>query len=129
MLDTSILSDLVRQPRGRAAARIRHVGESAVLLSVFTAAEARFGALRSDSERLAAQLELVLERFAIVAFEPPGDSRYAELRAELERAGTPIGGNDCWIAAHALALDCTLVTANEQEFRRVGGLRVENWLR
>jgi tRNA(fMet)-specific endonuclease VapC len=53
---------------------------------------------------------------------------YAELRTELERAGRPIGGNDLLIAAHALALGHTLVTDNEREFARVGGLRRENWL-
>jgi tRNA(fMet)-specific endonuclease VapC len=54
--------------------------------------------------------------------------RYAHIRTALERLGTPIGPNDTLIAAHALALDCTLVTGNEGEFRRVPGLRVENWL-
>ena len=65
----------------------------------------------------------------VLAFEPPADRRYAELRAALERAGTPIGGNDMLIAAHALSLGLTVVTANIAEFRRVRGLRCVDWTR
>lgn len=65
----------------------------------------------------------------MVAFEQPADVVYADLRTELQRAGTPIGANDMLIAAHALSLGLILVTANEREFSRVSGLRVENWLR
>jgi tRNA(fMet)-specific endonuclease VapC len=56
-------------------------------------------------------------------------SGYAEIRTQLQRTRQPIGSNDLWIAAHALADDLTLVTNNEREFRRVPGLRVENWAR
>jgi tRNA(fMet)-specific endonuclease VapC len=56
-------------------------------------------------------------------------TRYGEIRAELERRGRPIGANDTWIAAHALAEDLTLVTNNMREFARVPGLRLENWMR
>ena len=63
---------------------------------------------------------------------PPLDaatsSQYARIRAGLERQGTSIGGNDLWIAAQALALGAVLVTDNVREFRRVPGLKVENWL-
>ena len=61
--------------------------------------------------------------------KPPVDEYYADLRVRLEQAGTPIGQNDLWIAAHALAQDCVLVTDNIREFSRVKSLRVENWLR
>jgi tRNA(fMet)-specific endonuclease VapC len=92
-------------------------------------AELRFGALKKGSKKLRAQLEKVLSALETLALEPPADERYAELRLHLERAGAPIGANDMLIAAHALALGLTLVTANEQEFSRVPGLVVENWLR
>ncbi len=62
-------------------------------------------------------------------FDAPGDVTYGSIRTQLELAGTPIGGNDLLIAAQTMALDFTLVTDNEQEFSRIGGLRVENWLR
>ena len=64
----------------------------------------------------------------ILPLEKPVDLHYGEIRAFLSRAGKPIGGNDLFIAAHASALDLTLVSANIREFSRVPGLRVENWL-
>ena len=62
-------------------------------------------------------------------FEAPADAVYGRIRAELEQAVKTIGGNDLLIAAQAVALGCTVVTANEGEFRRVVGLTIENWLR
>ena len=64
----------------------------------------------------------------ILALDAPAHARYGRIRAELEAAGTPIGPNDLLIAAHALAVDAVLVTANTREFLRVPGLQVENWL-
>ena len=129
LLDTNILSDLVRNPRGRIAARIAEVGEAAVCTSIIVAAELRFGAAKKGSERLTNQLERILSAIDVQPFEAPADAAYARLRAELEAAGSPIGGNDMLIAAHALATECVVVTDNEREFARVGGLTVENWLR
>lgn len=129
LLDTNILSDLVRNPHGRVAARITEVGESAICTSIIVAAELRFGAAKRASERLTSQLEQILSAVDIQPFDAPADAAYAELRARLEASGTPIGGNDMLIAAQALALDRVLVTDNEREFNRVEGLKVENWLR
>jgi tRNA(fMet)-specific endonuclease VapC len=129
MLDTDILSDLVRHPQGRIAARIGEVGEEAVCASIVVAAELRFGAMKRGSPRLTAQVEAVLGALQVLPFEEPADRAYAELRARLETAGAPIGGNDMLIAAHAIAADCTLVTGNDREFTRVAGLSVANWLR
>ena len=128
LLDTNILSDLVRNPAGRIAQRIETVSEEAVCTSLIVSAELRFGAFKKGSKRLLSQLEAVLSALDILPLEMPVDERYAGLRLALERAGTPIGGNDMLIAAHALALDLTVVTANEREFSRVPGLAVENWL-
>ncbi len=129
LLDTNIVSDLVRNPQGRIAARIAEVGEDTVCTSVIVAAELRFGAEKRASERLTAQLERVLGALQILPFEAPADAAYGRLRAELERAGTPIGGNDMLIAAHAMAAGCAVVTDNTSEFGRVSGLSVLNWLR
>lgn len=129
LLDTNILADLVRNPAGRVAERIAEVGEANVCTSVIVAAELRYGALRKGSDRLTAQVERILAVLPILAFEEPADRAYARLRVQLETAGLPIGGNDMLIAAHALALDCTIVTDNEREFAGVDGLRLENWLR
>lgn len=128
LLDTNILSDLVRHPRGAVAQHIARVGESAICTSIIVTSELRFGAAKRDSERLTAQLETVLAATDILPLEPPTDRRYAELRLQLERAGTPIGPNDLLIAAHALAAEATLVTANRDEFARIEGLTIENWL-
>ena len=128
LLDTNVLADLIREPQGRVARRIADVGEAQVCTSIIVAAEVRFGARRRASSRLTAQSEAVLASLAILPFAPPADVRYAEIRTRLESAGRLIGGNDMLIAAHALALDCTVVTDNEREFARVPGLPLENWL-
>jgi tRNA(fMet)-specific endonuclease VapC len=82
-----------------------------------------------NSPRLSAQLEAILGALEVLPFEAPADVAYGLLRAGLERAGKPIGGNDMLIASQALALGHTIITDNEKEFARVGDLRRENWLR
>lgn len=129
LLDTNIVSDLVRNPQGRSAQRIAEIGEDAVCTSIIVAAELRFGAAKKGSERLSFQLERVLEGLEILPFDQPADAVYGDVRAQLEVAGTPIGGNDLLIAAQALALGHTIVTDNEREFGYIAGLNCENWLR
>ena len=129
LLDTNMISDLVRRPLGAVRQRIALVGEGAVGTSVIVAAEARFGAVKASSARLSEQLERILSELAVLSFDAPADRHYADVRCSLVRAGTPIGANDTLIAAHALSLECILVTDNEREFRRVPGLSIENWLR
>ncbi|KAF0176297.1 MAG: PIN domain-containing protein [Hyphomonadaceae bacterium] len=129
LLDTNIVSDLVRNPQGRAAAKIAALGEDVVATSIIVAAELRYGAAKKGSVRLASQLEAILGALEVIPFEAPADAAYGAARVALEAAGTPIGGNDLLIAAQALALDMTLVTHNAREFTRVDGLRVEDWLR
>jgi len=129
LLDTNIVSDLVRHPRGRIADRIAEVGEQDICTSIIVAAELRYGAAKKGSTRLSAQLEAVLGIIEVLAFQSPADVTYARLRVRLESIGRPIGANDTLIAAHALALHHTLVTDNTDDFRRVPELAVENWLR
>ena len=129
LLDTNIVSDLIRSPHGRVAKHIRRVGEDQVCTSIIVAAELRYGAAKRRSPRLAAQLDAVLGSLEVLPFEAPADAVYGLIRSRLEQAGTPIGGNDLIIAAQALALGQTIVTDNEGEFARVDGLRWENWLR
>lgn len=129
LLDTNVVSDLVPNPQGRIARRIREVGEAEVRTSIIVAAELRYGATNRGSARLAAQLGAVLRMLAVLPFEAPADATYGSLRTRLEQAGRPIGGNDLLIAAHAIATDHTLVTDNVREFGRITELSVENWLR
>ncbi len=128
LLDTNIVSELVRHPHGPVTRHIREVGEGAVCTSVIVAAELRYGAAKRGSARLTSQLDAVLGALDVLPFEPPADAVYAELRVALERTGTPIGGNDLLIAAQTVAAGQVLVTANEREFGRIETLAVENWL-
>lgn len=129
LLDTNVLSDLVRNPRGRIAQAIRRVGERQICTSIVVAAELRYGAAKSGSKRLIRQVDRILAVIDVLPLDEPGDRHYAEIRRRLEKRGLPIGPNDLLIAAQALAEDCTLVTANEREVARVPSLKVENWLR
>ncbi len=129
LLDTNVVSDLVRHPRGAVAERVRAVGEDAVCTSIIVAAELRFGAAKKASPKLTQQLEDVLDVLEVIPFESPAEIRYGSIRAELVRTGNLVGGNDILIAAHALALGYTLVTDNEREFSRVANLPIENWVR
>ena len=129
LLDTNILSDLVRHPQGRAAVGIARAGADQVCTSVVVAAGLRYGAAKKGSARLSRQLETVLDALEVLPLETPADKFYGALRARLERSGQLIGPNGLLIAAQALALGCTVVTDNERGFSRVDGLPIENWLR
>jgi tRNA(fMet)-specific endonuclease VapC len=128
MLDTNIVSDLIRNPQGRAAKRIAKLGEDNICTSIIVAAELRYGCAKSGSKRLLKAVEDLLGEINVLPFEVPADTEYGGIRAELEAAGKPIGGNDLLIAAHAYATGATIVTANTGEFKRIRGLNVENWL-
>jgi tRNA(fMet)-specific endonuclease VapC len=129
LLDTNIVSDLVRNPQGRAAEHIGRIGEAQVCTSIIVAAELRYGATKRGSQRLARQLDAVLGVLDVLPFAAPADTIYGEIRTRLEQTGRPIGGNDLLIAAQAMALGHTIVTDNEAEFARIDGLVCENWLR
>lgn len=126
MLDTNIISDLVRNPQGRAAKRIAKVGE--LCTSIIVAAELRYGCAKSGSKRLIKAGEDLLGEISVLPFDVPADADYGAIRSELEAGGTPIGSNDLLIAAHARATGATIVTAKADEFKRVRDLKVENWL-
>ncbi|MGU3403769.1 PIN domain-containing protein [Methylobacterium brachiatum] len=129
LLDTNILSAMVRSPRGPVAEQVRRVGETEIYTSVVVAAELRYGALRKGSDRLTRQVEAVLGAVSSEPWRVPYDAIYANLRLGLERAGTPIGANDLLIATQALADGSVLVTDNTREFARISGLAIENWVR
>ena len=128
MLDTNILSDLIRNPHGRAADRLQEHGEAGLCVSIITAAELRYGAARRGSARLLGRVEAVLSTIDVLPFDVPADAEYGNIRAELEAVGLPIGPTDLFIAAHARAVGVVLVTHNVAEFRRVRGLTLDNWL-
>src|SRR6202044_4122250 len=94
LLDTNIVSDLVRSPQGKVAQQIHKVGEAQVCTSIIVAAELRYGAAKKGSRRLSAQLEAVLGALEVLPFEAPADAAYAGLRTLTEQTDRPLAGND-----------------------------------
>ena len=129
LLDTNIISDLIKNPDGCVTRKIRDASEARIATSIIVAAELRYGAQKRGSARLSAHVEAVLSAITILPWDTPCDVHYGKIRAALEANGTMIGANDLLIAAQALALSRTLVTDNVAEFGRVEGLSMENWLR
>ncbi len=127
MLDTNIVSELIRNPTGLAAQRAREAGD-AVCISVIVATELRYGCAKEGSAQLLRRVEEFLSAVPVLPFDVPADREYGGIRAELEAAGRPIGSNDLLIAAHAHTLGATVVTANVGEFQRIRGLSVQNWM-
>lgn len=131
LLDTNTVSYFLRNHSPALSDRLLGMAPEALAISVITAGELRFGLKRlapgQRANALGLRLEQILESFATLPLPPDAGKHYAATRAHLEAQGTPIGGNDLWIAAHALASDMTLITNNLREFQRVPGLRVEDW--
>ena len=129
MLGTNICIYIMKRRPPEVHERLRHVPVGDVGLSAVALAELRYGVCRSTQR---ARSEAALERFLAFAkvWDWPEEAaeHYADIRAELQRAGTPIGANDLLIAAHARATGAVLVTNNGREFERVPGLQVENWV-
>src|SRR5215831_14515839 len=101
MLDTNIISDLIRNPQGRAAKRIAKVGEENICTSIVVAAEMHYGCAKSRSKSLLKAVEDWLGEMSVLPFDVPADAQYGRIRSALEGAGKPIGSNDLMIAAHA----------------------------
>lgn len=128
LLDTNILSDIVRNQDGAAAQRFASVPEGTLATSIIAAAEMRFGYVRISSKRLERKVETILSQIDILDWTRPADFAYANIRTLVEKMGVTVGQNDMLIAAHAMVLDLTLVS-DDRIFGRVPGLKVENWLR
>jgi tRNA(fMet)-specific endonuclease VapC len=131
LLDTNILSKVIKLPHEALGQRLRDYFDQqpgALVTSMVVECELRFGAARVQSTVLTKKITDLLHFIPVLALDHDVVQHYATIRTHLEKAGTPIGPNDTLIAAHALALDCILVTNNDAEFLRVPGLRVENWL-
>jgi tRNA(fMet)-specific endonuclease VapC len=128
-LDTNICIYVRRRHPPAVLARFGQLTFGEAVLSVVTYGELLYGVEKS-SERVRA-LQILQEFVSVVEVLPlpvGAAATYGAVRASLESKGEIIGTNDLWIAAHALAADLTLVTNNEREFRRVSGLKIENWI-
>ena len=132
LLDTDILSNLMkRSPSSALVATVARVPPDEQFTSSITLGELVYGArrLRERTAMLMEKIDNVLvPNLPVLAFDTSAARRYGEIRAELERLGTPIGDADTRIAAIALSRGLKVVTANERHFRRVPGLETENWL-
>ncbi len=129
LLDTNICIYVIKRKPPQVLERFRQAEVSQIGISSITFSELMYGAAKSakpDQNRLA--LSQFVAPLEIMPYDDAAAQHYGELRACLERRGTPIGSMDMLIAAHALALNTTLVTNNEREFARVPGLRTENWV-
>ena len=128
MLDTSICIYAIKHRPPEVIAALRAHESAGLGLSSITVAELYFGVAKSVSARNLLALEQFLAPLELADFDRRAAAAYGPLRAALEAAGTPIGPLDMQIAAHALALDVTLVSNNTREFARVPGLRLANWV-
>lgn len=128
MLDTDISSYIIRERPESVRARFREVDTEQLCLSVVSETELLYGVKAKGSPRtLTATVGDFLRRLTVLDWSRTAAQHYADIRAKLESAGTPIGNMDLMIAAHARSAGAVLVTNNEKHFRRVSGLRVENW--
>ena len=132
LLDTNIISDMMRNPQGRANLQLEvRIAQSKsplrVCTSVVVDCEVRYGLRRKSSSKLDQAYANLLQIVEVLPLDALVTLHYASLRARLEQAGKSIGANDSLIAAHALALGATLITA-DAEFSRVPDLALENWL-
>jgi tRNA(fMet)-specific endonuclease VapC len=127
MLDTNIVSEMIRNPAGRAVLRARASAES-VCISVIVAFELRYACAKKGSPQLLRRVGEFLSEVPVLPFDVPANADYDGIQAELEASDRSLELNDLLIAAHARALAATVVTANVSEFGRVPGLHVENWL-
>ena len=128
LLDTNILTDLARHPFGLCSHRFKAVGDESVFTSVIVAGEVQFGIDRFRAFRLLQQMARVMETIEVRPLQIDALKFYSAMRVDLETRGLPIGANDMWIAAHALAEGAVLVSNNIREFSRINGLKVENWM-
>ena len=128
LLDTNIVSDLIRNPSGDAARRLAQLETQDIYTSIIVASELHYGCAKKGSPKLLARVKALLEIIQVLPLEVPSDLVYGQIRAELESLGQPISANDMLIAAHAQTLGLVLVTDNTQEFSRIPNLVLENWL-
>ncbi len=128
LLDTNICIYITKQRPPEVLARFKRLAPGDVAMSVVTWGELAFGAEKSrESARAREALGKLADLIPVLPLNSQVGEQYGKIRATLESIGRPIGNNDLWIAAHALAEGLVLVTNNEAVFARVAGLRCANW--
>jgi tRNA(fMet)-specific endonuclease VapC len=128
MLDTNICIYIARQQPPRVKARFERLRPGQLIMSAITYGELLYGANKSvERERARMLIEELVRDIPVADIDSNAAQAYGEIRAALEKQGRLIGNNDLWIGAHAMALELTLATNNEREFKRIQGLSVDNW--
>ena len=129
MLDTNICSYIIRNRPENVKRKLKEVERlHEVALSSIVVSELLYGAYKKGNSRLIEAIKQFINCFVIYDFDSRAAEEYALIRVELEKKGEPIGAYDLQIAAHARALSAVLVTNNEKDFRRIDGLKLENWI-
>jgi len=129
LLDTNICIYIARSQPATVGRRFARAAPGSLGISIITWGELCFGAAKSnDAPRAHSRLDAFAREVDVVDLPAAAGLHYGEVRAALQKADTPIGNNDLWIAAHALALGVPLVSNNLREFERVPGLKLENWV-
>ena len=128
MLDTNICIYIIKKKPDQVIERLRHTRVPDVGVSSITLSELEYGAAKSARpEQNKVAIVEFLAPLEILPYDDMAAQEYGKVRVYLEKQGTPIGSMDMLIAAHALSLNCILVTNNESEFRRIPALKIENW--
>ncbi|MFY9530612.1 MAG: type II toxin-antitoxin system VapC family toxin [Candidatus Acidiferrales bacterium] len=128
MLDTNICIYIAKHQPPDVKARFERLKPGQLVMSVITYGELYYGASKSNQRaRALTQLEELVQDIPVQDLNSTAAQAYGEIRATFEKEGRLIGNNDLWIGAHARALDVTIATNNEREFKRIAGLSVENW--
>ncbi len=128
MLDTNICIYIAKHQPPEVKARFERLKPGQLVMSAITFGELYYGASKSNQRaRALTQLEELVQDIPVENLDRAAAQAYGEIRATLEKQGRLIGNNDLWIGAHAMALNITLATNNEREFKRIAGLSVENW--
>jgi tRNA(fMet)-specific endonuclease VapC len=129
LLDTNTVSFHIRRSSPKLQRRLKQTPIVDMALSVVTEMEIRYGLAKNPGLRIASMVETFLDTITILPLTSETALVYAKVRAELDAKGTPIGPLDLMIAAHAISSGAMLITSDLGEFRRVPGLRSEDWTR
>ncbi len=129
MLDTNICIYIIKRKPINVLKHFEFLQSGQLCMSAITFAELMNGAKKSNHiEENISRLDQLAEIISICPFDHKAAVIYGDVRSSLEKRGEIIGGNDLLIASHALSLDCILITNNEKEFKRIPGLKTENWV-
>ena len=128
MLDTNICIYIIKKKPDKVIRRLRESRLSDLCISSITLSKLEYGVEKSERrDRNKIALAEFIAPIEVIAYDDLAAAQYGKIRSSLEKNGMPIGALDMLIAAHALAQDLILVTNNDREFKRVPGLKIENW--